>query len=135
MRKLAEPAGLSAAYIGQLESGYDERTGKRLEPHPRLLGMLARALAEGDGAREMQYYRAMIDLAGYLPHDYYPELFEPDSVPAVFTQAFGGDGEETWSAGAIAFRSFVQRQLGLSPSQADVLLDVAASLRRNQPSG
>lgn len=74
VRELGEAAGLSGAYISQLESGYDVRNGKRLDPSPKIILMLAEALAEGDELAKVSHYRTMMREAGHLPSEFFPEL-------------------------------------------------------------
>lgn len=67
IQALSRESGVSAGYIGQIESGTDPRTGKPARPSPEVLRLLARALSDGDEDEGERIYGEMMDSAGYLP--------------------------------------------------------------------
>jgi hypothetical protein len=122
---------LSKGSISQLETGFDRRTGKPIEPSPRALRMIAAALAEGDDAQTAAFYREMMDLAGYLPHEYFPDVFGPTPVPSAFAQAFGPERQLADTPGVVRIiRDIIDLSAGLEERDALVLLDVALALAR-----
>lgn len=64
---LADRAGVSAAYVRQLERGFNQETGRPIEPSPRILYALATVLADDHPEEIPRLYLDLMQVAGYLP--------------------------------------------------------------------
>jgi transcriptional regulator with XRE-family HTH domain len=119
--QLAVSSTVSKGYISQLENGYDPRNGQPIRPSPDILRLLATGLSDGHEDEGDSYYEAMMRLAGYL---------DPDEEAGLER---GREQTTPYTPGtARMLREWLHLNLGLEDPDADVVLDLAESLRRRR---
>jgi len=76
--ELARRANLSPQSIAKIEAGFDPRSGKPVNPTPDTLRRIADALSANHPEDAPEYYRQLMEAAGYL--DGLPEPTRPPSA-------------------------------------------------------
>lgn len=63
---LADASGVSATYIGLIESGFDPNSGRQVTPSAKVIRALSKALADGDDKEESRIHEEMMAAVGYI---------------------------------------------------------------------